>query len=165
MPSLSCKSDEISRVLCEDVINADVNQPFTWPDCRSFEAAIDDRQEGLVLKQAMASYGLDERSDRWVKLKPEYHDALADSIDCIILGGYYSKGVVRHISAQRLHKHLTTTCRGAQERCHTFCWGSRIGSPMKARRPSMEASLDSLKYSAKLAAVTTIENYGRFKTC
>lgn len=48
--------------------------------------------EGLVLKNPRSMYRLNSRNDDWVKVKPEYMDEFGESLDCVIVGGYYGTG-------------------------------------------------------------------------
>lgn len=48
--------------------------------------------EGLVVKNPEATYGLNVRDNSWIKVKPEYIDTISDSLDLLIIGGYYGNG-------------------------------------------------------------------------
>ncbi|OBT61116.1 hypothetical protein VE03_10828 [Pseudogymnoascus sp. 23342-1-I1] len=48
--------------------------------------------EGLVLKNPRSIYRLNSRNDDWMKVKPEYMTGFGESLDCIIIGGYYGSG-------------------------------------------------------------------------
>ncbi|EDN06024.1 hypothetical protein I7I51_06408 [Histoplasma capsulatum] len=48
--------------------------------------------EGLVLKNPNSPYRLNERHDDWMKVKPEYMTDFGESLDCIVIGGYYGSG-------------------------------------------------------------------------
>ncbi len=48
--------------------------------------------EGLVLKNPRSMYRLNERNDDWLKVKPEYMTEFGESLDCIVIGGYYGSG-------------------------------------------------------------------------
>lgn len=47
------------------------------------------------MKLASAPYGLNERSEGWVKLKPDYIEGVNDTLDVVIVGGYLGQGTVR----------------------------------------------------------------------
>ena len=47
------------------------------------------RQEGIIIKKPSSKYVLNERIDDWVKIKPEYLDALGDSLDLLIVGKFF----------------------------------------------------------------------------
>lgn len=51
--------------------------------------------EGLIVKNATTPYVLADRSDKWVKIKPDYIDGLRDNMDLVLLGGYYGEGTRR----------------------------------------------------------------------
>ncbi|KAJ5641940.1 hypothetical protein N7490_005940 [Penicillium lividum] len=61
----------------------------------SFSKAITQRWEGLVLKAcdepyfAMHSAGVDISFGRWIKLKKDYIPGLGDTVDLVLIGGYY----------------------------------------------------------------------------
>ncbi|KAH8668220.1 DNA ligase I [Tricladium varicosporioides] len=48
--------------------------------------------EGLVLKNPRSVYQLNSRNDNWVKVKPEYMTEFGESLDCVVIGGYYGSG-------------------------------------------------------------------------
>lgn len=48
--------------------------------------------EGLVLKNPRAQYRLNERHDDWMKVKPEYMTEFGESLDVVVIGGYYGQG-------------------------------------------------------------------------
>jgi DNA ligase-4 len=48
--------------------------------------------EGLVLKNPRSMYRLNSRNDDWQKVKPEYMTEFGESLDCLIIGGYYGSG-------------------------------------------------------------------------
>ena len=48
--------------------------------------------EGLVLKNPRSPYRLNERHDDWMKVKPEYMTEFGESLDLVVVGGYYGSG-------------------------------------------------------------------------
>jgi DNA ligase-4 len=48
--------------------------------------------EGLVLKNPRSMYRLNERNNDWMKVKPEYMNEFGESLDCVVIGGYYGSG-------------------------------------------------------------------------
>lgn len=48
--------------------------------------------EGLVLKNPRSPYRLNDRNDDWLKVKPEYMTEFGESLDCVVIGGYYGSG-------------------------------------------------------------------------
>jgi DNA ligase-4 len=48
--------------------------------------------EGLVLKNPRSIYRLNSRNDDWMKVKPEYMTEFGESLDCVVIGGYYGSG-------------------------------------------------------------------------
>jgi DNA ligase-4 len=70
---------------------------------KSILTALDDSLrkgfEGVVVKIASSHYIPGERKMKWLKLKPDHIAGMADTVDLIILGGYYGvKFGQRHIS-------------------------------------------------------------------
>ncbi|KAM0793512.1 hypothetical protein ACM66B_000951 [Microbotryomycetes sp. NB124-2] len=53
---------------------------------------LEERGEGLVIKNASAIYELASRGHKWIKVKPDYMDQLAESIDARVIGGYWGQG-------------------------------------------------------------------------
>ena len=45
--------------------------------------------EGLVLKAAGGQYALNDRSASWIKFKPDFVSGLHDTLDLLLVGGYY----------------------------------------------------------------------------
>lgn len=58
----------------------------------SLNEAIDNREEGIMVKDPMSIYKPDKRGEGWLKIKPEYVDGLMDELDLLIVGGYWGKG-------------------------------------------------------------------------
>ncbi|KAF2126891.1 DNA ligase 4 [Dothidotthia symphoricarpi CBS 119687] len=48
--------------------------------------------EGLVLKNPRSMYRLNQRNNDWMKVKPEYMSEFGESLDCIVVGGYFGSG-------------------------------------------------------------------------
>ncbi|KAK4265577.1 hypothetical protein QN277_026608 [Acacia crassicarpa] len=58
---------------------------------RFFKESIENRDEGIVLKDLGSKWEPSDRSGKWMKLKPEYIHAGSD-LDALIIGGYYGSG-------------------------------------------------------------------------
>ncbi|KAK6272919.1 hypothetical protein POUND7_010002 [Theobroma cacao] len=58
---------------------------------RFFKETIENRDEGIVLKDLGSKWEPSDRSGKWLKLKPEYIHAGSD-LDVLIIGGYYGSG-------------------------------------------------------------------------
>ncbi|XP_072332377.1 DNA ligase 4 isoform X2 [Scyliorhinus torazame] len=58
----------------------------------ALNVAIDQREEGIMLKDPLGVYKPDKRGEGWLKIKPEYVDGLMDELDILIVGGYFGKG-------------------------------------------------------------------------
>lgn len=74
--------------------------------------------EGLVLKNPRSMYQLNSRNDNWVKVKPDYMTEFGESLDCVVIGGYYGTG----------HR------GGALS---SFLCGLRVGQNYKDKHPGM----------------------------
>src|ERR687889_1617205 len=59
---------------------------------RFMALAIENRCEGLMLKQLSSSYRAGAREFAWIKLKREYRSDIADSVDLVIIGGLFGRG-------------------------------------------------------------------------
>lgn len=56
-----------------------------------FNIAMDDDEEGIILKDAESVYKPGDRAGGWYKVKPDYFDGeVVKEFDCIIIGGYYA---------------------------------------------------------------------------
>ncbi len=53
---------------------------------------VSEASEGLVLKNPRSIYRLNSRNDDWMKVKPEYMTEFGESLDCVVIGGYYGSG-------------------------------------------------------------------------
>ncbi|BBG92771.1 DNA ligase 4 [Prunus dulcis] len=58
---------------------------------RFFKETIENRHEGIVLKDLGSKWEPSDRSGKWLKLKPDYIRAGSD-LDVLIIGGYYGSG-------------------------------------------------------------------------
>ena len=90
--------------------------------------------EGLVLKNPRSAYRLNERNDDWMKVKPEYMTEFGESLDCIVIGGYYGSGkrgggLSSFLCGLRVDRR--TACNGTSNpmKCHSFF---KVGGGMTA---------------------------------
>ncbi|KAL3464202.1 hypothetical protein BJX64DRAFT_286626 [Aspergillus heterothallicus] len=58
----------------------------------SLRRVVAEASEGLVLKNPRSPYRLNERHDDWMKVKPEYMTEFGESLDLVVIGGYYGSG-------------------------------------------------------------------------
>lgn len=56
------------------------------------EGAINAGSEGLMLKIPHGTYQAGSRGKYWLKLKKEYQNELGDSLDLVVIGGFFGKG-------------------------------------------------------------------------
>ncbi|TIA90558.1 hypothetical protein E3P99_01513 [Wallemia hederae] len=56
----------------------------------SLERIILQKGEGLVVKSPISHYEYGGRSDKWIKLKPDYFDEMSDTTDLLVIGGNWS---------------------------------------------------------------------------
>ena len=57
-----------------------------------FNLALQRAEEGIVIKRMDSIYKPDKRCPDWVKMKCDYIDTIVDTLDLIIIGGYYGEG-------------------------------------------------------------------------
>ena len=57
-----------------------------------FNLALQRAEEGIVIKKLDSTYKPDKRCPDWVKMKCDYIDTIVDTLDLIIIGGYYGEG-------------------------------------------------------------------------
>lgn len=66
---------------------------------KQLDAALTAKHEGILIKVATSHYIPGERRTKWIKLKPDHVSGLADTLDLVVLGGYYgTKYGLRHVS-------------------------------------------------------------------
>ena len=56
------------------------------------ENSINSGSEGLMLKMLDRPYQAGSRGSHWLKLKREYRNELGDSLDLVVIGGFFGKG-------------------------------------------------------------------------
>ena len=57
-----------------------------------FENSINAGSEGLMVKMLDKPYQAGSRGSHWLKLKREYRNELGDSLDLVVVGGFFGKG-------------------------------------------------------------------------
>ena len=57
-----------------------------------FNIALKNAEEGILIKKLNSLYQPDKRCPDWVKMKCDYIDTIVDTLDLIIIGGYYGEG-------------------------------------------------------------------------
>ncbi len=91
--------------------------------------------EGLVLKNPRSRYQLNSRNNDWIKVKPEYMSEFGESMDCVVVGGYYGSGrrggtLSTFLCAVRVSENFVRSGAAAnREKCLSFC---KVGGGLKA---------------------------------
>ena len=57
---------------------------------RFLKEALDRGEEGIVVKKAKSEYKLSTRGMGWFKIKADYDETFTDTIDLVVLGGFFS---------------------------------------------------------------------------
>lgn len=80
------KEDEFAKYIPMSIVkNEDEIEDF-------MENSINAGSEGLMLKMLDKPYQAGSRGSHWLKLKREYRNELGDSLDLVVIGGYFGKG-------------------------------------------------------------------------
>jgi len=91
--------------------------------------------EGLVLKNPRSRYQLNSRNNDWIKVKPEYMSEFGESLDCVVVGGYYGSGhrggtLSTFLCGLRVSENFVRSGAAAsREKCLSFC---KVGGGFKA---------------------------------
>lgn len=90
--------------------------------------------EGLVLKNPRSPYRLNSRNDDWLKVKPEYMSEFGESLDCVIIGGYYGSGrrggtLSSFLCGLRVGANAVAALGADPERCLSFF---KVGGGLRA---------------------------------
>ena len=56
-----------------------------------FNQSVWRNEEGIMIKRLDSAYKPAERSNNWIKLKGEYIDSIGDTLDLLIIGGYFGE--------------------------------------------------------------------------
>ncbi|GAB1599803.1 DNA ligase 4-like [Argonauta hians] len=102
-------------------------QGVTKADCiEALNKAIDDREEGIMIKDCESVYRPKARRGGWFKVKPEYVDGLMDQLDLLIIGGYKGTGHRSQLISHFLLALAKPPERGGKPKeFHSFC---KVGS-------------------------------------
>lgn len=80
------KEDEFAKYIPMNIVrNENEIEDF-------MENSINAGSEGLMLKMLDKPYQAGSRGSHWLKLKREYQNELGDSLDLVVIGGYFGKG-------------------------------------------------------------------------
>ena len=82
-----------------------------------FEAKMSAQEEGIIIKDLTSKYYPSNRSTQyWIKLKAEYIDNLGDTLDLIILGGYFGEASRTTSNTASFASHVTSFLVGVIDR-------------------------------------------------
>ncbi|PYI11130.1 ATP-dependent DNA ligase [Aspergillus sclerotiicarbonarius CBS 121057] len=99
----------------------------------SLRKVVAEASEGLVLKNPRSPYRLNERHDDWMKVKPDYMTNFGESLDLIVIGGYYGGGHRGGALASflcGLRADDATSSQGTRaSKCYSFC---KVGGGLTA---------------------------------
>lgn len=111
----------------EKATSPDAIEPF-------LRKVVAEASEGLVLKNPHSRYQLNSRNNDWIKVKPEYMSEFGESLDCVIIGGYYGSGrrggtLSSFLCGLRVSQNLISARGANKEKCLSFC---KVGGGLKA---------------------------------
>ena len=90
--------------------------PCHIEEVKSFlKRALDEREEGIVMKRADSVYKLSTRGMGWFKIKADYDDTFTDTLDLVVLGGFFSDSTPVDDSSEPLNS-ITSFLVGTPER-------------------------------------------------
>eukprot|EP01063_Lacrimia_lanifica_P009358 TRINITY_DN16347_c0_g1_i1.p1 TRINITY_DN16347_c0_g1~~TRINITY_DN16347_c0_g1_i1.p1 ORF type:complete len:1087 (+),score=405.82 TRINITY_DN16347_c0_g1_i1:63-3323(+) len=91
--SLKVRREKLKGIVTAKAKHFELVPHRVVPDVGSILKGLDDAVgggfEGIVLKNDESTYGFGERKNHWLKLKRDHIEGLADSLDLMIVGGYY----------------------------------------------------------------------------
>jgi DNA ligase-4 len=112
----------------ESATSADAIEPL-------LRKVVAEASEGLVLKNPRSRYQLNSRNNDWIKVKPEYMSEYGESLDCVVIGGYYGSGrrggsMSSFLCGLRVSENFVRSGAAAsREKCLSFC---KVGGGFKA---------------------------------
>jgi ATP-dependent DNA ligase len=56
-----------------------------------FNDSVKNNEEGIIIKNLSSTYQPNVRALDWIKLKSEYMDSIGDTLDLVIIGGYFGE--------------------------------------------------------------------------
>lgn len=83
---------------------------------KEFDKAIHRNEEGVIIKKLDSIYEPNERAVTWIKLKGDYLEGLTDTLDLLIVGGYFGEGRVR-IGTGDWTEHITHFLVALMKKC------------------------------------------------
>ncbi|KAL2156306.1 hypothetical protein VTH82DRAFT_1051 [Thermothelomyces myriococcoides] len=98
-------------------------------------AVVAEASEGLVLKNPRSRYQLNSRNNDWIKVKPDYMSEYGESLDLVVIGGYWGSGrrggtLSSFLCGLRVSENFVQSGAAAsREKCLSFC---KVGGGFKA---------------------------------
>ena len=130
-----------------------------------FNLALQRAEEGIVIKKIDSIYKPDKRCPDWVKMKCDYIDTIVDTLDLIIIGGYYGEGKRINLSnpfTQSIPNNINNDIDMNQDfysdSVTTFLMG--IGKKIDLENPSQSIILPIVKVGTgyNMSTLNTIRN-------
>ncbi|KAH9499884.1 DNA ligase (ATP) [Bulinus truncatus] len=85
--------DEVFTPVKGRIMKSVYKEAHTNQDCAdALNEAIDNKEEGIMVKLADSVYKPNTRKGGWFKIKPEYIGGLMDELDLLVVGGYFGVG-------------------------------------------------------------------------
>ncbi len=88
----------------------------------ALNVSIDDREEGIMVKELESVYKPNTRKGGWYKIKPEYIGGLMDELDVLVVGGYFGVGARSNLMSHFLCAvAVPPEAGGKPSEFHSFC--------------------------------------------
>nr|KAJ3420742.1 DNA ligase (ATP) [Polyrhizophydium stewartii] len=92
---LSARRERLGRLVRPKLGRLSLMQYKVATTAREIVKCLDEHMlqmhEGLIVKNPASKYVPDEKLN-WIKIKPDYIDALGDDLDLVVVGGYFGNG-------------------------------------------------------------------------
>jgi DNA ligase-4 len=79
---------------------------------QEFSASIERNEEGIMLKDPDSPYLPKDRGANWLKLKGDYIDGLTDTLDLLVVGGFFGDKSYRQGDSNHWTDKVTTFVLG-----------------------------------------------------
>ncbi len=119
-----------------------------------FQKMLDEKYEGIIIKSLGGGYQAGTRGWNWIKWKKDYVQDLADTIDLVVVGGYYGRGKRSGVFGALL-------CAAYDERRDEFLTVCKLGTgltdEMLAELPKKLKKSESAKKPARVVVKKEME--------